>query len=237
MLPSDALWPAVKPPTFERVGTTQPFNYRDTLSLLDYVNQIVKHVKSLQSDIDADLDIVDTDLDTMQTALSGMLVDMANLRDELISLIKNAASGDNLMIRSSVYGSQKTVQDALDDVYDADRPFGLFASDFDSFNFSPSEFDALQVSPREFDLRSVDAINAVAGDITINDVWWLKEHGLTFGDLIKLAQDYATSASNSLAQINSSMTTLSLIHWCDSKADAIAKSTADPNGIYFAPEG
>ena len=197
MLPSETLWPTTRPPAFERVGSTQPFNYRDTLTLLDYVNQVVAHIQSVQSDVDSDMTIIDGDVQTMQDTLAGMLLDMANLRDELIAMIKQAAASDNIMVWSPAYGNQAPLQSALDDAYDADRLFGLFAGDFDGLNMSPSDFDALEVSPREFDLRSTDTINAVRGDITSNDIWWLKQHGLTFGDLIKIAQDSADSATAS----------------------------------------
>ena len=197
MLPSETLWPTTRPPAFERVGSTQPFNYRDTLTLLDYVNQVVEHIQSVQSDVDSDMSVIDDDLQTMQDTLAGMLLDMANLRDELIAMIKQAAASDNIMVWSPAYGNQVPAQLAVDDTYDANRIFGLFAGDFDDLAMSPADFDALQVSPREFDLRSTDAINAVRGDITRNDIWWLKEHGLTFGDLIAQAQQSATSAATS----------------------------------------
>ena len=197
MLPSETLWPTTRPPAFERVGSTQPFNYRDTLTLLDYVNQVVEHIQSVQSDVDSDMSIIDGDVQTMQDTLAGMLLDMANLRDELISMIGQAAASDNIMVWSPAYGNQAPAQLALDDTYDANRLFGLFAGDFDDLAMSPADFDALEVSPREFDLRSTDAINAVRGDITRNDIWWLKEHGLTFGDLIAMAKESAASASAS----------------------------------------
>ena len=199
MLPSETLWPTTRPPAFERVGSTQPFNYRDTLTLLDYVNQVVAHIQSVQSDVDSDMGIIDDDVQTMRDTLAGMLLDMANLRDELISMIKQAAASDNIMVWSPAYGNQVPAQSAVEDTYDANRIFGLFAGDFDDLAMSPADFDALQVSPREFDLRSTDAINAVRGDITRNDIWWLKEHGLTFGDLIAMAKESATSASASQA--------------------------------------
>ena len=197
MLPSETLWPTTRPPAFERVGSTQPFNYRDTLTLLDYVNQVVAHIQSVQSDVNDGVTVIDGDLQTMQDALAGILLDMANLRDELISMIKQAAASDNIMVWSPAYGNQVPAQLAVEDTYDANRIFGLFAGDFDDLAMSPADFDALQVPPREFDLRSTDAINAVRGDITRNDIWWLKEHGLTFGDLIAQAQQSATSAATS----------------------------------------
>jgi hypothetical protein len=165
--------------------------------LLDYVNQVVAHIQSVQSDVDSDMGIIDGDVQTMQDTLAAMLLDMANLRDELISMIKQAAASDNVMVWSPAYGSQAPVQSAFDDTYDANRVFGLFAGDFDDLTMSPTDFDALEVSPREFDLRSTDAINAVRGDITRNDIWWLKAHGLTFGDLITMAKESAASATAS----------------------------------------
>ena len=271
MLPSETLWPTTRPPAFERVGSTQPFNYRDTLTLLDYVNQVVAHIESVQSDVNDDMTTIDGDLDMMQTALNGMLVDMDNLRDQLIAMISQAAASDNIMVRSPSYGGVVDVQRALGDMYDADRLFGLFTSDFDALNLSPAAFDALQVSPREFDLRSTDVINAVQGDATINDIWWLKDHGLTFGDLIRQAQDAAASATSAANTVSTSatsaaassasasksatmastsaasaadsakavsdnMATLTLTHWVSDRSTAIARSTADPTGIYYAPE-
>ena len=209
MLPSETLWPTTRPPAFERVGSTQPFNYRDTLTLLDYVSQVVAHIQSVQSDIDGDMSAIDGDVQTMRDTLAGMLLDMANLRDELISMIKQAAAGDNVMVWSPAYGNQVPAQLAVDDTYDANRIFGLFVGDFDDLTMSPADFDALEVSPREFDLRSTDAINAVRGDITRNDIWWLKEHGLTFGDLIAMAKESATSASASQASAAQSATSAS----------------------------
>ena len=228
MLPSETLWPTTRPPAFERVGSTQPFNYRDTLTLLDYVNQVVAHIQSVQSDVDGDMGIIDGDVQTMQDTLAGMLLDMANLRDELISMIRQAAASDNIMVWSPAYGNQVPAQLAVDDTYDANRIFGLFAGDFDDLTMSPADFDALQVSPREFDLRSTDAINAVRGDITRNDIWWLKEHGLTFGDLIKLAQDSAASAtaSSTSAAQSSTSAAQSSTSAAQSAASATASSTS-----------
>jgi hypothetical protein len=172
MLPSETLWPTTRPPAFERVGSTQPFNYRDTLTLLDYVNQVVAHIQSVQSDVDGDMDIINDDVQTMQDTLAGMLLDMANLRDDLIAMIKQAAASDNIMVWS-VYGQQVALQRALDDMYDADRTHGLFVSDFDNLALSPEQFDALGVNPRVFDLHSTDKVNTVEGDIIRDDILWL----------------------------------------------------------------
>jgi len=174
MLPSETLWPTTRPPAFERVGATQPFNYRDTLTLLDYVNQVVAHIQSVQSDVDGDMSIINDDVQTMQETLAAMLLDMANLRDELINMIKQAATNDNIMVWS-VYGAQVPLQRALDDMYDADRIYGLFVSDFDSLELSPAQFDALGVNPRVFDLHSTNTINTVVGDISRDDILWLKD--------------------------------------------------------------
>jgi hypothetical protein len=174
MLHSETLWPTTRPPAFERVGSTQPFNYRDTLSLLDYVNQVVEHIQSVQSDVDGDMGIINGDVQTMQDTLAAMLLDMANLRDELIAMIKQAAASDNIMVWS-VYGQQVALQRALDDMYDADRTHGLFVSDFDNLELSPAQFDALNVSPRVFDLHSTNKVNTVSGDITRDDILWFKD--------------------------------------------------------------
>jgi hypothetical protein len=174
MLPSETLWPTTRPPAFERIGATQPFNYRDTLTLLDYVNQVVAHIQSVQSDINDGVTVIDGDLQTMQDTLAGMLLDMANLRDELISMIKQAAASDNIVVWS-VYGQRVALQRALDDMYDADRTHGLFVSDFDSLELSPAQFDALGVNPRVFDLHSTNKVNTVSGDITRDDILWFKD--------------------------------------------------------------
>ena len=173
MLPSETLWPTTRPPAFERVGSTQPFNYRDTLTLLDYVNQVVAHIQSVQSDVNGDMDIINGDVQTMQDTLAGMLLDMANLRDELIDMIKQAAASDNIMVWSPAYGNQVDIQRALDDIYDADRIHGLFVSDFDNLALSPEVFDAIGVSPRMFDLFSTNKINTLAHTITANDIIWM----------------------------------------------------------------
>jgi hypothetical protein len=120
------------------------------------------------------MSVIDGDVQTMQDTLAGMLLDMANLRDELISMIKQAAASDNIMVWS-VYGQQVALQRALDDMYDADRTHGLFVSDFDNLELSPEQFDALSVSPRVFDLHSTDKVNTVSGDITRDDILWLKD--------------------------------------------------------------
>ena len=172
MLPSETLWPTTRPPAFERVGSTQPFNYRDTLTLLDYVNQVVAHVQSVQSDVDSNMSVIDGDVQTTQDTLAGMLLDMANLRDELITMIKQAAASDNMVVWNA-YGQRVALQRALDDMYDADRTHGLFVSDFDNLELSPAQFDALGVNPRVFDLHSTNKVNTVEGDITRDDIAWL----------------------------------------------------------------
>ena len=189
------------------VSPTQPFAYRDTVTLLrklellrenldtiaDSLNDLIGNHNALDDDSQKRFTAIEASVDN----LTGMLPDMANLRDELISMIKQAAASDNTMVWSPAYGNQVPAQLAVEDTYDANRLFGLFAGDFDDLAMSPADFDALEVSPREFDLRSTDAINAVRGDITRNDIWWLKEHGLTFGDLIAMAKESATGAATS----------------------------------------
>ena len=198
------------------VSPTQPFAYRDTVTLLrklellrdnldtiaDSVNDLIRNHNALDDDSQKRFTAIEASVDN----LTGMLPDMINLRDGLINMIKQVAAGDNIMVWSPAYGNQVTAQSAVEDTYDANRLFGLFAGDFDDLTMSPAGFDALEVSPRDFDLRSTDAINAVRGDITRNDIWWLKAHGLTFGDLIAQAQQSATSATASQTAATQSAT-------------------------------
>jgi hypothetical protein len=145
----------------------------------------------VQSDVDGDMSVIDGGVQTMQDTLASMLLDMANLRDELISMIKQAAASDNIMVWS-VYGQQVALQRALDDMYDADRTHGLFVSDFDNLALSPEQFDALNVSPRVFDLHSTNKVNTVSGDITRDDILWLSNEPLVPPNMQELSKVFLT---------------------------------------------
>ena len=165
-------------PLFPSVSTTQPYTFRNSLSMLQLIEQLSQAGRELQDEwADYQLsakewaDGLDDAWDQFQHQYAH---DFQALRDDLVQLIQQAASDGNILVWS-VYGQQVALQRALDDIYDADRTHGLFVSDFDSLELSPEQFDALSVNPRVFDLHSTDKVNTVEGDITRDDILWIKD--------------------------------------------------------------
>ena len=164
-------------PPFPRVSTSQPFTMRDGMSLLEILEKLRHGLKVIQKEWERYLEqvtklVIDTET-ACQKFQEQYKTDFANLLDELINLVHAASADDNIMVWSSAYGRMVPLQQALDDIYDADRVHGLFVSDFDSLNLTPATFDALKVEPRMFDMHSVHLVNAVKGDITADDILWL----------------------------------------------------------------
>jgi hypothetical protein len=170
--------PMLGRPLFPNVSTTQPYNFRNGVSMLQLIEQLSQAGRELQDEW-ADYQLSAKEwadgLDEAWEAFQQQYAhDFTNLHDQLIALIKQASSVDNLIVWSPAYGRMVDVQRALNDVYDADRIHGLFVSDFDKLQLSPAEFDALQVSPRIFDLMSTGKINVLKNTIGKDDIIWTK---------------------------------------------------------------
>ena len=164
-------------PPFPRVSSSQPFTMRDGMSYLEILEKLRHGLEIIQKEWERYLkQVTQWGMDTekaWQKFQEQYHTDFENLRDELIQLIHDASQSDNVMVWSSAYGRMVPLQQALDDIYDADRVHGLFVMDFDSLNLTPAQFDALKVEPRMFDMHSVHLVNAVKGDITADDILWL----------------------------------------------------------------
>lgn len=169
--------PMLGRPLFPNVSTTQPYNFRNGVSMLQLIEQLSQAGRELQDEwADYQLsakewaDGLDDAWDQFQHQYAH---DFQELRDELVQLIQQAASDGNILVWSPAYGNYVPLQNALNDIYDADRYHGLFPKDFDDLELSPAVFDSIGVSPRKFDLDSTGKTNSIQGMVSAEDITWL----------------------------------------------------------------
>lgn len=144
----------------------QPFSYRDTLTVLGYVQEVAEHLDQLREQLDNLAKDVDAAIDANDQYIKDMadnlLKQMAVLREELIRLIERSQTTG--LARSPVYGRQDALQTVLDGLYDNIRNHALFWGDYDGMALEASMYDALGLSAREYDLRATAVDNCVPGD-------------------------------------------------------------------------
>lgn len=153
--------------------TVQPFSYRDTLTVLGYVQEVAEHVDELREQLDnlakdlSGLEECTTDLAaSMDKALADTVTqlnnEMAALRAELLALIHEMEQQGTAT--SPVYGGTQPLGDVLGGMYDNSRNHGLFWGDYDSMRLTAQEYDGLALGAREYDLRATAVDNCVPGD-------------------------------------------------------------------------
>lgn len=146
--------------------TVQPFSYRDTLTVLGYVQEVAEHLDQLREQLDnlaKDVDaVIDANNQYIKNMADNLLKQMSVLREELIRLIERSQTTG--LAWSPAYGKQDAIQTVLDSLYDNTRNHALFCSDYDGMALEASMYDALGLSAREYDLRATAVDNCVPGD-------------------------------------------------------------------------
>lgn len=146
--------------------TVQPFSYRDTLTVLGYVQEVAEHLDQLRerlNNLAKDTNAaIDGNNQNIKNMADNLLKQMAALREELIRLIEQSQVTG--IAWSPVYGKQDALQSVLDGMYDNVRNHGLFWGDYDNMQLEASMYDALGLSAREYDLRATAVDNCVPGD-------------------------------------------------------------------------
>lgn len=146
--------------------TVQPFSYRDTLTVLGYVQEVAEHLDQLREQLDnlaKDVDaVIDANNQYIKDMADNLLKQMSVLREELIRLIEQSQTTG--MAWSPAYGKQDAIQTVLDGLYDNTRNHALFWKDYDGMALEASMYDALGLSAREYDLRATAVDNCVPGD-------------------------------------------------------------------------
>lgn len=146
--------------------TVQPFSYRDTLTVLGYVQEVAEHLDQLREQLDNLAKDVDAEIDAndqyVKNMADNLLKQMAVLREELIRLIEQSQVTG--LAWSPAYGKQDALQTVLDGMYDNVRNHGLFWEDYDNMLLEASMYDDLGLSAREYDLRATAVDNCVPGD-------------------------------------------------------------------------
>lgn len=146
--------------------TVQPFSYRDTLTVLGYVQEVAEHLDQLREQLDnlaKDVDaVIDANDQYIKNMVDNLLKQMSVLREELIRLIEQSQTTG--LAWSPAYGKQDALQTALDGLYDNTRNHALFWRDYDDMALEASMYDALGLSAREYDLRATAVDNCVPGD-------------------------------------------------------------------------
>lgn len=146
--------------------TVQPFSYRDTLTVLGYVQEVADHLNELRESVDDLAKDVDAEIDAnnqyVKNMADNLLKQMAVLREELIRLIEQSQVTG--VAWSPAYGKQDALQSVLDGMYDNVRNHGLFWGDYDNMLLEASTYDVLGLSAREYDLRATAVDNCVPGD-------------------------------------------------------------------------
>ena len=146
--------------------TVQPFSYRDTLTVLGYVQEVAEHLDQLREQLDnlaKDIDaVIDANNQYIKNMADNLLKQMSVLREELIRLIEQSQTTG--IAWSPAYGKQDALQTVLDGLYDNTRNHALFWGDYDGMALEASMYDALGLSAREYDLRATAVDNCVPGD-------------------------------------------------------------------------
>ena len=146
--------------------TVQPFSYRDTLTVLGYVQEVAEHLDQLREQLDnlaKDVDaVIDANNQYIKNMADDLLKQMSVLREELIRLIEQSQTTG--IAWSPAYGKQDALQTVLDGLYDNTRNHALFWGDYDGMALEASMYDALGLSAREYDLRATAVDNCVPGD-------------------------------------------------------------------------
>lgn len=146
--------------------TVQPFSYRDTLTVLGYVQEVADHLDQLRerlNNLAKDTNAaIDANNQNIKNMADNLLKQMAALREELIRLIEQSQVTG--IAWSPVYGKQDALQSVLDGMYDNVRNHGLFWEDYDNMQLEAPMYDALGLSAREYDLRATAVDNCVPGD-------------------------------------------------------------------------
>ena len=146
--------------------TVQPFSYRDTLTVLGYVQEVAEHLDQLREQLDnlaKDVDaVIDANNQYIKNMADNLLKQMSVLREELIRLIEQSQTTG--IAWSPAYGKQDALQTVLDGLYDNTRNHALFWGDYDGMALEASMYDALGLSAREYDLRATAVDNCVPGD-------------------------------------------------------------------------
>lgn len=146
--------------------TVQPFSYRDTLTVLGYVQEVAEHLDELRESVDDLAKDVDAEIDAnnqhVKDTADNLLKQMAVLREELIRLIEQSQVTG--LAWSPAYGKQDALQTVLDGMYDNTRNHALFWADYDGMELEAFTYDALGLSAREYDLRATAVDNCVPGD-------------------------------------------------------------------------
>ena len=153
--------------------TVQPFSYRDTLTVLGYVQEVADHLDELREQLDnlakdlSKLEECTTDLASqMDKALADTVTqlnkEMAALRAELLALIHEMEQQGTAT--SPVYGVTQPLGQVLGALYDSSRNHGLFWGDYDGMQLTAQEYDGLDLGAREYDLRATAVDNCVPGD-------------------------------------------------------------------------
>lgn len=146
--------------------TVQPFSYRDTLTVLGYVQEVADHLDELRESVDnlakdenADVEAMDKTLADTATQLNN---DMTALRAELLALIHEMEQQG--VATSPVYGTTQPLGDVLGGMYDNSRNHGLFWGDYDNMQLTAQEYDGLTLGAREYDLKATAVDNCMPGD-------------------------------------------------------------------------
>lgn len=146
--------------------TVQPFSYRDTLTVLGYVQEVAEHLDQLREQLDnlaKDVDaVIDANNQYIKNMADNLLKQMSVLREELIRLIEQSQTTG--LAWSPAYGKQDALQRVLDGLYDNTRNHALFWRDYDGMALEASMYDTLGLSAREYDLRATAVDNCVPGD-------------------------------------------------------------------------
>lgn len=151
-----------------RYTTTQPFTYRDTMTVLREIEELKTNLNKM---VDY-LNDMSKDMDDLEDAVRKAIVDITErmdralraLKEELITLIQQANRFG--MTESPVRGDVQSVPFVLGDMYDNLRYHGLFAKDYDGLDMTAKEYDDHGFGARRYDLDAAVDRNAVPGDFT-----------------------------------------------------------------------
>jgi hypothetical protein len=141
-----------------QLTTSQPYTYRNGLTLLELIQELAKHL----DDTNADIVTLRTAVDKAIEEISSKVDRQSGQNDEVRALALKAYEAALQAIGLEggscydvAHGGMRPVEIVAGHVYDRNRVKALTAAAYDACDFTAGEFDALGYSADKYDLEAL----------------------------------------------------------------------------------
>lgn len=141
-----------------QLTTSQPYTYRNGLTLLELIQELAKHL----DDTNADIVILRTAVDKAIEEISSKVDTQSGQNDEVRALALKAYEAALQAIGLEggscydvAHGGMRPVEIVAGHVYDRNRVKALTAAAYDDCGFTAQEFDGLGYSADKYDLEAL----------------------------------------------------------------------------------